>query len=114
MTNRLQDPAPRQAGGGPQRLRVGQHGPHFVEPQPFDLAPCYADSTPSTPLIFLLSPGSDPMGVLLRFAEERGARVEGVSLGQGQGPVAQKWIEEGAAQGFWVVLQVGMRGECGW
>jgi hypothetical protein len=34
-----------------------------------------------------------------------GARVETVSLGQGQGPVAQRWIEDGAANGFWVVLQ---------
>ena len=88
-------------------------GPHFVEPQPFDLAPCYADSSPSSPLVFLLSPGADPMVELLRFAEERGARVEAVSLGQGQGPVAQKWIEEGAAQGFWVVLQVLRKGRLG-
>ncbi|KAI8464307.1 MAG: dynein heavy chain and region D6 of dynein motor-domain-containing protein [Monoraphidium minutum] len=80
-------------------------GPHFVEPRPFDLAPCFADSSPSAPLIFLLSPGADPMGSLLRFAEERGVRVESVSLGQGQGPVARRWVEEGAAQGFWVVLQ---------
>ncbi len=35
----------------------------------------------------------------------QGVRVESVSLGQGQGPVAQKWIDAGAAEGFWVVLQ---------
>lgn len=46
------------------------------------------------------------MAALLRFAEDRGIRVEGVSLGQGQGPVAQKWIDEGIKHGFWVVLQV--------
>lgn len=31
--------------------------------------------------------------------------MESVSLGQGQGPVAQKWIDQGIAEGFWVVLQ---------
>jgi dynein heavy chain len=46
------------------------------------------------------------MAALLKFAEDRGVRVESVSLGQGQGPVAQKLIEEGSAAGFWVVLQV--------
>lgn len=79
----------------------------FVEPQPFALEPSFADSSCATPLIFVLSPGSDPMAALLKFAEDRGVRVESVSLGQGQGPVAQKLIEEGSAAGFWVVLQVG-------
>lgn len=81
----------------------------FVEPQPFALEPSFADSSPCRPLIFVLSPGSDPMAALLRFAEERGTRVESVSLGQGQGPVASKLIEQGAAAGFWVVLQVRVR-----
>lgn len=79
-----------------------------MEPQPFALEPSFADSSCSTPLIFVLSPGSDPMAALLKFAEDRGVRVESVSLGQGQGPVAQKLIEEGSSAGFWVVLQVGL------
>jgi hypothetical protein len=81
----------------------------FVEPQPFALEPSFADSSCSTPLIFVLSPGSDPMAVLLKFAEDRGVKVESVSLGQGQGPVATKLIEEGCAAGFWVVLQVSLQ-----
>lgn len=48
---------------------------------------------------------SDPTAALLKFAEEKGRRVEVVSLGQGQGPVAQRWIDEGVQEGFWVVLQ---------
>ena len=53
----------------------------------------------------LILPYSDPTAALLKFAEERGRRVEVVSLGQGQGPVAQRWIDEGVQEGFWVVLQ---------
>lgn len=80
-------------------------GKKFVEPQPFDLAPCFADSTRSVPLIFVLSQGTDPMAGLLKFAEGLNRRVESVSLGQGQGPVAIKMVEEGIVEGHWVVLQ---------
>lgn len=80
-------------------------GKRFVEPMPFMLEPSYNDSSPTTPLVFVLSPGSDPMASLLKFADDLQIRVESVSLGQGQGPVAQRWLEEGMKEGFWVVLQ---------
>lgn len=43
----------------------------FVEPPPFDLLASFNDSSPTTPLIFLLSPGSDPMTNLLAFSKEK-------------------------------------------
>lgn len=37
---------------------VSEHlGGRFIEPPPFDLATCYRQSTPTTPLIFVLSSG---------------------------------------------------------
>lgn len=80
-------------------------GRSYTEPQPFAIEPTFADSTPTTPIIFVLSPGSDPMNALLTFAAERDVRIETVSLGQGQGPVAQRWVSEGMKEGFWVCLQ---------
>eukprot|EP00854_Cymbomonas_tetramitiformis_P002297 gene2297-3019_t len=77
----------------------------FVEPQPFDIAPCYTDSSAAVPLIFVLSQGTDPMAGLLKFADGLKIRVESVSLGQGQGPVALKLIGEAITGGHWVVLQ---------
>jgi dynein heavy chain, axonemal len=46
------------------------------------------------------------MASLLKFADDHEQRVEAVSLGQGQGPVAQHWINQGKKDGFWVVRSV--------
>ncbi|XP_037101848.1 dynein heavy chain 6, axonemal [Syngnathus acus] len=82
-------------------------GKQFVENPPIDLANLYNDMSPSTPLVFILSTGSDPMGAFQRFAKERGCleRVESISLGQGQGPIAEKMIKSALEDGGWVFLQ---------
>ncbi|KAJ3371981.1 Dynein heavy chain 7, axonemal [Kappamyces sp. JEL0680] len=87
---------------------VSKMGKRFVEPPPFDLASSYADSNPTSPLIFVLSPGADPMTELLRFAESKGmggSKIASISLGQGQGPIAAKMIAQSVQTGSWVVLQ---------
>jgi dynein heavy chain len=85
-----------------------QLGHTFVEPPPFKLEHCYADSSNTSPLVFILSPGQDPMSQLLKFAEARGfggRRTQAISLGQGQGPLAQRMINDALSSGGWVVLQ---------
>ncbi|XP_017487522.1 PREDICTED: dynein heavy chain 12, axonemal-like, partial [Rhagoletis zephyria] len=79
----------------------------FVEPPLFDLNASFADSSPRIPLVFLLSPGSDPMANLFMYAKQRNMydKTKTISLGQGQGPRAEKMILEANRYGHWVVLQ---------
>ncbi|XP_014255049.1 dynein heavy chain 3, axonemal isoform X1 [Cimex lectularius] len=83
-------------------------GKIFIEPPPFNLREAYDDSTCCTPLIFILSPGADPMAGLFKFAEDMGIKRTNIliiSLGQGQGPIAAQVINNGINSGNWVVLQ---------
>lgn len=58
-------------------------GEYFISPPLFDLKLVFADSRCDTPLIFVLSPGSDPMKQLAQFAEQKKKRegMQIVSLG---------------------------------
>jgi len=62
-------------------------GQKYVEPPSFDLADSFKDSNCCSPLIFILSAGTDPMSSLMKFSEDRKISqtdVITISLGQGQ------------------------------
>jgi dynein heavy chain, axonemal len=58
-------------------------GKNYITPPPFDLAKSFSDSTNKTPVIFVLSPGADPMSELQKLAEQKRVRWKSLSLGQG-------------------------------
>ncbi|XP_055553184.1 dynein axonemal heavy chain 17 isoform X2 [Falco cherrug] len=85
-------------------------GSKFVEGRSIELSKVYKESSPSTPLFFILSPGVDPLkevealGRKLNFTIDNG-KIHNVLLGQSQEPVAEQALEVAAVQGHWVILQ---------
>lgn len=82
-------------------------GKLFIESPVFDLKGSFNDSSCSTPIIFVLSPGADPISYLLSLAKEKemDTRLKMLSLGQGQGEIAHSLIQSGRRNGDWVCLQ---------
>lgn len=78
-------------------------GDRFIQPPPFDLRACYNDSSPTMPLIFVLSSGSDPNKELDILANDMNMtdRLKRIALGQGQGKKASALIERGLVAGDW-------------
>uniref|UniRef100_A0A8C3ERS2 Dynein axonemal heavy chain 1 n=1 Tax=Corvus moneduloides TaxID=1196302 RepID=A0A8C3ERS2_CORMO len=79
----------------------------FIEPQTTDLSVVFKESTATTPLVFVLSPGTDPAADLYKFAEEMKftQKLTAISLGQGQGPRAEAMLHSAMEQGNWVFFQ---------
>jgi dynein heavy chain len=82
-------------------------GSRFTEVPPLQLQDIFMDTKPTVPTIFVLSSGADPTKMLLDFAEEKGfmSSMGIISLGAGQGPIAERLIESGCKKGQWVCLQ---------
>ncbi|EAN77952.1 Cytoplasmic dynein 2 heavy chain (DYNC2H1), putative [Trypanosoma equiperdum] len=82
-------------------------GERFIRPPPFDLFTSFKESSPTAPLIFILSQGADPFEDWKKFAEQNnmGKKLSDISLGQGQGPRAERMLQEGMENGTWVLLQ---------
>ncbi len=79
----------------------------FIQSPPFDLKGSFTDSSNTTPIIFILSPGADPVSYLLSLAKDKEMdnRLKMISLGQGQGKIAKDLVNSGRRNGDWVCLQ---------
>ncbi|XP_059153506.1 dynein axonemal heavy chain 1-like [Physella acuta] len=82
-------------------------GQKFIEPQTTDLAVVFKDSSTTSPLVFVLSTGTDPAGSLYAFADTMkfSKKLSSISLGQGQGPRAEAMMKYAMEKGAWVFFQ---------
>lgn len=86
-------------------------GSKFVETRSLDFAKSFEESSPGNPIMFILSPGVDPLkdvenlGIKLGFSTDKG-NFHNISLGQGQETVAEDVMDSSSKLGHWVVLQV--------
>lgn len=73
----------------------------YVQPPVINFDAIYEQSTPSSPIVFILSPGSDPATDLMKLAERsgfEGNKFKFLAMGQGQEKVLKtcfvvKWNE---------------------
>ncbi|KAJ3215607.1 Dynein heavy chain 6, axonemal [Dinochytrium kinnereticum] len=84
-------------------------GQEYIDIPPLDLSKVYKDTSNKAPMIFILSSGSDPISALLKFAAGKDVnmvdRLHMISLGQGQGPIAEELLRRATSKGDWVFLQ---------
>jgi len=92
---------------GMQDFVTANLGQRFIEAPPLHLPTCFKDSNNVQPLVFVLSAGADPFAMLLSFADEMkfGKKFNAISLGQGQGPIAEKMMQNAIERGMWVCFQ---------
>eukprot|EP00756_Hemistasia_phaeocysticola_P003201 Hpha_TRINITY_DN12121_c2_g2::TRINITY_DN12121_c2_g2_i1::g.81783::m.81783/K10408/DNAH; dynein heavy chain, axonemal len=80
-------------------------GQYYTESPAIDLGEIELQGGPLTPLIFLLSPGSDPTQMIHAMAKKRRRVVRDVSMGEGQDALATALVNQAHEQGDWALLQ---------
>ena len=80
-------------------------GKKYLESPPFSVSNAFDDSVKTTPLIFILSPGANPVNFLRQFSKEKNIKMTNISLGQGQGIIAKNAILNSKIKGDWVCLE---------
>jgi len=85
-------------------------GRKYTENRAVEFSRSYEETTPSTPVFFILSPGLDPLKDVEKVGNTLGFTMDNknfhnISLGQGQEIVAENAMEIAAKEGHWVVLQ---------
>ncbi|XP_078791125.1 dynein axonemal heavy chain 10 isoform X3 [Oryzias latipes] len=76
-----------------------------VHPPLINFTTIYERSTAFSPIVFIMSSGSDPTTDLIKFAEKSGTKFTLIAVGQGQEQVVLKLLEKAVSIGSWLILQ---------
>ncbi|XP_009955032.1 PREDICTED: dynein heavy chain 10, axonemal, partial [Leptosomus discolor] len=80
----------------------------YVQPPVVSFEAIFEQSSPWSPVVFILSPGCDPVSDLRKLAEWTGFggdRLKFLAMGQGQEKIALQMLENVVVRGEWLVLQ---------
>ncbi|KAJ4436076.1 Dynein heavy chain 8, axonemal, partial [Periplaneta americana] len=80
-------------------------GTKFNDPVITNLEEMLEESQPFTPMLCLLSLGSDPTNQILALGKKLEIEVRAISMGQGQEVHARKLLNQCMTQGQWILLQ---------
>lgn len=85
-------------------------GSHYVNTRKVEFSKSFEESSSSTLIFFILSPGVDPLVDVERLGTQMGyteaiGNFTNISLGQGQEVVAEAALDAAVAKGTWLILQ---------
>ncbi|XP_071619148.1 dynein axonemal heavy chain 10 isoform X2 [Heliangelus exortis] len=83
-------------------------GEKYVQPPVISFEAIFEQSSPYSPVVFILSPGSDPVSDLMKLAEKTGFggdKIKLLAMGQGQETIALQMLESVVVSGEWLMLQ---------
>ena len=85
-------------------------GSTFISQPPFDMEKTFTETSPATPIFFVLFPGVDPTKLVEDLGQKRGfttnnGKFSNISMGQGQEENAEATMLRFADKGGWIFLQ---------
>ncbi|XP_047204788.1 dynein axonemal heavy chain 1 isoform X4 [Girardinichthys multiradiatus] len=92
---------------GVQDFVSAQLGHRYIEPQILDLPVVFKESSPINPIILITPPGINHAADIYKCADvmQFSKKVIDISLGQGQGPLAEAVMRTAIESGHWVIFQ---------
>lgn len=88
-------------------IEQNRNNSHFVKAPAINYMKIYQQSSEKSPIVFILSPGADPLSDVANLAEETGFtgnKFKYFSLGQGMEKEASQLVETSATRGHWLML----------
>ncbi|CAG9765840.1 unnamed protein product [Ceutorhynchus assimilis] len=83
-------------------------GEEYIMPPVISMDSIFEQCSPTTPVVFILSPGSDPTADLMKLADRcgfGGGKFRYLSLGQGQETTALQLLDTAISRGQWLMFQ---------
>jgi len=80
----------------------------YVTSTPATYESIYARTNNKSPVVFILSPGADPLSDVQKLADKMGFvgnKFKFLALGQGMAGQAEDYLRTGSQRGHWVMLQ---------